>query len=161
MTLDILKYAKRYHVTVSFLADTGLKEATEKVQKYNLLLRDIPINELLSAGDLEKVGDAVGLIFSHLNKKLRISQYPIKRALQFVEAISKDLNDQLIKILEEKRLMHQSFEDFIQVYQGACATLEIWDENIKEFITVARELTRKRGDKFIRKFFYLKCSHQS
>ena len=39
LTLDILKYAKRYHVTVSFLADTGLKEATEKVQKFNLLLK--------------------------------------------------------------------------------------------------------------------------
>lgn len=107
----------------------------------------------MSAVDLAKVGDAVGLIFSHLNKKLRISQYPIKRALQFVEAISKDLNDQLIKILEEKKLMYQTYEHFLQVYQGACATAEIWDENIKEFITVARELTRKRGDKFIRIIF--------
>jgi dynein heavy chain 1 len=41
LTLEILKYAKRYHVTVSFLSDTGLKEATEKVQKFNLLLRVI------------------------------------------------------------------------------------------------------------------------
>ena len=96
------------------------------------------------------------LIFSHLNKKLRISQYPIKRALQFVEAISKDLNDQLLKILEEKKLMYQTFDDFMQVYNGVCATTEIWDENIKEFITVARELTRKRGDKFIRMFYELK-----
>ena len=92
------------------------------------------------------------LIFSHLNKKLRISQYPIKRALQFVEAISKDLNDQLIKILEEKKLMHQRFQDFIEVYHGVCGTIDIWDENVKEFISVSRELTRKRGDKFIRNF---------
>lgn len=99
------------------------------------------------------MGDAVGLIFSHLNKKLRISQYPIKRALEFVEAISKDLNDQLVKILEEKRLMYQNFEDFMTVFHGVCETIDIWDENIKEFITIARELTRKRGDKFIRMFF--------
>lgn len=110
---------------------------------------------MLSALDLKKIGDAVGLIFSHLNKKLRISQYPIKRALEFVEAISKDLNDQLVKILEEKRLMYLSFEEFMDVYQDVCETLEIWDENVKEFITISRELTRKRGDKFIRKFVWL------
>lgn len=71
-----------------------------------------------------------------------------------MEAISKDLNDQLIKILDEKKLMYQSYEDFLHVYKKACATTEIWDENTKEFITVARELTRKRGDKFIRMVFF-------
>lgn len=30
LTLDILKHAKRFHATVSFIADTGLKEATDK-----------------------------------------------------------------------------------------------------------------------------------
>lgn len=29
LTLDILKHAKRFHATVSFIADTGLKEATD------------------------------------------------------------------------------------------------------------------------------------
>ena len=106
--------------------------------------------------DLTKIGNAVGLIFSHLNKKLRISQYPIKRALDFVEAISKDLNDQLVKILDQKRLMYLSFEDFMEIYKGVCDITEIWDDNVKEFITIARELTRKRGDKFIRKFLFIR-----
>jgi len=30
LTLGILKHAKRFHATVSFIADTGLKEATDK-----------------------------------------------------------------------------------------------------------------------------------
>lgn len=29
LTLDILKHAKRFHATVSFIADTGLKEQME------------------------------------------------------------------------------------------------------------------------------------
>ncbi len=29
LALDVLKHAKRFHATVSFIADTGLKEATE------------------------------------------------------------------------------------------------------------------------------------
>jgi dynein heavy chain 1 len=49
LTLEVLKSAKRFHATVSFLADTGLKEATEQVQKYNILMKDFPLNELLSA----------------------------------------------------------------------------------------------------------------
>jgi dynein heavy chain 1 len=28
LALDVLKHAKRFHATVSFIADTGLKEAT-------------------------------------------------------------------------------------------------------------------------------------
>ena len=30
LTLEILKHAKRFHATVSFIADTGSKEATDK-----------------------------------------------------------------------------------------------------------------------------------
>lgn len=29
LTMDVLKHAKRFHATVSFIADTGLKEATD------------------------------------------------------------------------------------------------------------------------------------
>jgi dynein heavy chain 1 len=29
LAMDVLKHAKRFHATVSFIADTGLKEATD------------------------------------------------------------------------------------------------------------------------------------
>ena len=41
LTLDVLKNAKRFQATVSFSADTGLKEKTDTVQKYNQLMREI------------------------------------------------------------------------------------------------------------------------
>jgi len=69
LTLDILKTAKRYHTTVSFLADTGLKEASDNVHKYNLLMKDFPLNELLAATDLEKIQESLVQIFGHINKK--------------------------------------------------------------------------------------------
>ncbi|KAI5301538.1 hypothetical protein KEM55_001664, partial [Ascosphaera atra] len=95
LTMDILRHAKRYQTTLSFQADTGLKDTTEMVQKYNQLMRDFPLDELLSATSLQRVHDALNLIFSHLNKKLRICPYPIKRALSLVEAISADLDSQV------------------------------------------------------------------
>ena len=69
-TLDLLKSAKRFHATVSFIADTGIKDCMEMVLKYNLLMKDFPINDLLSAPDLEKIRDSVEAIFTHFTKKV-------------------------------------------------------------------------------------------
>ena len=57
------------------------------VHKYNQLMEDFPLNDLLSSTDLNKVHESLTLIFSHLNRKLRVSPYPIRRALSLVEAI--------------------------------------------------------------------------
>ncbi|XP_016418464.1 cytoplasmic dynein 1 heavy chain 1-like [Sinocyclocheilus rhinocerous] len=42
LTLDILKHGKRFHATVSFDTDTGLKQAVETVNDYNPLMKDFP-----------------------------------------------------------------------------------------------------------------------
>ncbi|KAF9287595.1 hypothetical protein BGZ68_001583 [Mortierella alpina] len=149
LTLDILKHAKRFHATVSFIADTGLKEGTDKVHKYNQLMRDFPLNELLSATDATKVRDSLLLIFGHLNKKLKLSPYPIRRALPFVEAISRDLNDQLLRVLGSRRLMYMDYDDFEKATAGAVEVFKTWDTLIKDFTDVAREVTRKRLEKFL------------
>ncbi|CAO1623252.1 unnamed protein product [Jaminaea pallidilutea] len=149
LTLGILRNAKRFHATVSFLADTGLKDCAEKVHNYNLLMKDFPLNELLSATDLAKCRDAVYAIFSHLNKKLRISPYPVKRALPLVEAISRDLNESLGKVLSSQRLMYQEFTGFCDVIAATNDVFAAWDESMKEFVNIAREVTRKRQEKFI------------
>lgn len=92
LVLDVLKSAKRFHATISFIADTGLKEATDTgesrrkqyspstplflllpVQKYNALMKDFPLNDLLSATDLDKIRDSLYVIFGHINKKLKVT----------------------------------------------------------------------------------------
>jgi len=85
LALDVLKHAKRFRATVSFIADTGLKEAadigercawdklTTPVHKHNILMKDFPLDEMLAATDLEKVREAVISIFAHINKKLKLS----------------------------------------------------------------------------------------
>jgi dynein heavy chain 1 len=149
LTMEILRTAKRFQATVSFTADTGLKEATEKVQKYNQLMRDFPLDELLSATSLPKIQDAIGLIFAHLNKKLRICPYPIRRALPLVEAISADLDLQLHSLLHGRSLMHLDYREFNNLIATTESIWKAWDENVKEFTNVAREVTRRRNEKFI------------
>ena len=97
LTLDVLKHGKRFHATVSFDTDTGLKQATATVNDYNPLMKDFPINDLLSATELDRIRVSVQGIFSHL-RKIRNTKYPITRALRLVEAISRDVVTQMLKV---------------------------------------------------------------
>ena len=149
LTMEVLRNAKRFQATVSFDADTGLKDAYETVQKYNQLMRDFPLEDLLSASTLQKVREALGLIFAHINKKLRPSTYPIRRALSLVEAISKDLDGRIHTLMHGRSLMRLKFEDFVAVIRVMESIWRAWNENVKEFTNVARDHMRKRNDKFI------------
>lgn len=149
LVLETLKYARRFHATVSFIADTGIKPSLAKVQKYNIFMRDFPINKLLSSQDLSSVNEAVIGIFGHMNKKIRVAGYPIARALPFVGGISADLHIQMSKILSKSHLLRVDFERLKIIVNEAKQIFAQWDELLKEFINVAREVTRKRGDRFI------------
>ncbi|KAJ5199992.1 Dynein heavy chain domain-2 [Penicillium cf. griseofulvum] len=149
LTMDILRHAKRYQPTLSFVADTGLKEATELVQKYNQLMRDFPLDELLSATSLQKVQESLNLIFTHLNKKLKICPYPIKRALSLVEAISGDLDKKIHELITGHTILHLDYREFRSLMKTTQVIWRTWEENLKEFTNVARESTRRRNEKFI------------
>ncbi|KAF1817029.1 putative dynein heavy chain, cytosolic [Eremomyces bilateralis CBS 781.70] len=149
LTLEVLRHAKRFQATVSFSADTGLKETMEMVQKYNLLMRDFPLEELLSSQSLAKVKEAIILIFSHLNKKLRASPYPIKRAIPFVEAISSDLDAKIHSLVNGRRLMHLEYREFQQVIEITNGIWIAWEDQLRGFTNVARETLKRRKDGFI------------
>ncbi|GJN87844.1 hypothetical protein Rhopal_000799-T1 [Rhodotorula paludigena] len=149
LTLDVLKHAKRFHATVSFIADTGLNDAFKTVHDYNVLMKDFPLNDLLAATDLAKVQESILLIFGHINKKLKLSPYPVRRALPLVEAISRDLNSQLLKVLSAQRLTYSDYPLFERAMSACSAVFHAWDDSFKEFTNVAREVTRKRAEKFI------------
>ncbi|KAK9369733.1 dynein heavy chain, N-terminal region 1-domain-containing protein [Lipomyces kononenkoae] len=149
LTIAVLKHAKRFHATISFTSDTGLKESMELVKKYNLLMHEFPIDDLLSAPTLLRLKEATVNVFNHLNRKIKVSPYPIRRALPLVEAISGDLDSQFHALLSGRRLMHLEYSEFQRVASVADDVFSTWDYQIKEFTNVAREVTRKRAEKFI------------
>lgn len=112
-------------------------------------MKDFPLNELLSATDLDKIQESLVLIFGHINRKLKLSPYPIRRALPLVEAISRDFNDQLLRILTSQRLPYTPYETFDRLLSQTMNIFRTWDDLVKEFTNVAREVTRKRSEKFI------------
>jgi hypothetical protein len=119
------------------------------VHKYNILMKDFPLNELLSSTDLDKINESIILIFGHLNRKLKLSPYPIRRALPLVEAISRDFNDTLLRLLTSHRLAYTQYDTFERLLAQTATIFRTWDEWLKEFTNVAREVTRRRNEKFI------------
>lgn len=149
LTLEVLRQAKRHAIAVSFQADTGFADATDRVQKYNQLMRDFPLEELLSATTLEKVVEALDNIFAHLNKKLRITPYPVSRSLHLVGAISGDLDSRLHELLHGRTMMHLEFPEFQALVKDTEKVWAAWELGTKEFTNVAREATRRNREKFI------------
>jgi hypothetical protein len=165
--MDYLRNAKRYHSTVSFIANTGFKEATDigvfnvsahrplelivgpLVHKYNQLMKDLPLDELLSATDVDKIQESLSLIFGHIDRKLHVAPYPIRRALPLAEAVSRDFNEQLTRVLTSRRLLYTPYDTFERLLTQVMNIFRTWDGPMKGFTDVARELTRKRSEKFI------------
>lgn len=159
LTLDILKHGKRFHATVSFDTDTGLKQALATVNDYNPLMKDFPINDLLSATELERIRAAVQQIFLHM-RKIRNTKYPIQRVLRLVEAISRDLSQQLLKVLGTRRLMHIPFDEFEKVMTQCFEVFNTWDDEYDKLTGLLRDFVKKKRDEHMKMVWRVSPAHK-
>ncbi|KAI1728166.1 dynein heavy chain and region d6 of dynein motor domain-containing protein [Ditylenchus destructor] len=143
LTLEALKLGKRFHATVSFDADTGLKETAAKVTDYNQIMKDIPLNDLVSATDVIGVRQALANIFAAL-RKIRNSKYPAKRAMDFFAAISSDTCSQIIRIVRPRRLMHLPITELDEIMKSCYSVFAYWDEEGDKLQSMFRELAKKQ-----------------
>ncbi|KAG1662035.1 Dynein heavy chain, cytoplasmic [Nymphon striatum] len=159
LTLDILKKGKRFHATLSFDTDTGLKQALSTVNDYNPLMKDFPLNDLLAATELDKIRSALTAIFSHL-RKIRNTKYPIQRCLRLVEAISRDLSSQLLKVLGTRRLMHIPFDEFEKVMNACFDVFSTWDDEYDKLQGLLRDLVKKKRDEQMKMVWRISPAHK-
>ncbi|RMX44013.1 hypothetical protein pdam_00012965 [Pocillopora damicornis] len=159
LTLDILKHGKRFHATVSFDTDTGLKQALATVNDYNPLMKDFPLDDLLAATELDKIRAALSAIFSHL-KKIRSTKYPIQRALRLVEAISRDLSSQLLKVLGTRRLMHITHEEFEKIMVACFEVFTTWDDEYEKLQTLLRDIVKKKREESLKMVWRVNPAHK-
>uniref|UniRef100_A0A146KZ76 Dynein heavy chain, cytoplasmic n=1 Tax=Lygus hesperus TaxID=30085 RepID=A0A146KZ76_LYGHE len=159
LTLDILKHGKRFHATVSFDTDTGLKQALAMVNDYNPLMKDFPINDLLSATELDRIRLAVQQIFTHL-RKIRNTKYPMQRGLRLVEAISRDLTTQLLKVLGTRRLMHIPFDEFEKVMQQCSLVFSTWDDEYDKLQGLLRDIVKKKREEQMKMVWRVMPAHK-
>ncbi|XP_073434094.1 cytoplasmic dynein 1 heavy chain 1 isoform X2 [Dendrobates tinctorius] len=159
LTLDILKHGKRFHATVSFDTDTGLKQALETVNDYNPLMKDFPLNDLLSATELDKIRQALVAIFTHL-RKIRNTKYPILRALRLVEAISRDLSSQLLKVLGTRKLMHVAYEEFEKVMVTCFEVFQTWDDEYEKLQVLLRDIVKRKREENLKMVWRINPAHR-
>ncbi|XP_014790579.2 cytoplasmic dynein 1 heavy chain 1 [Octopus bimaculoides] len=159
LTLEILKHGKRFHATVSFDTDTGLRSAMVTVNDYNQLMKDFPLNDLLAATELDRIRAALQAIFNHL-KKIRPTKYPIQRALRLVEAISRDLSTQLLKVLGTRRLMHIPYDDFEKVMSACFEVFSTWDDEYDKLQGLLRDQVKKKREEHLRMVWRVNPAHK-
>eukprot|EP01053_Blabericola_migrator_P008291 Blabericola_migrator_1__8290@NODE_42_length_17171_cov_64_374065_g38_i0_p1_GENE_NODE_42_length_17171_cov_64_374065_g38_i0NODE_42_length_17171_cov_64_374065_g38_i0_p1_ORF_typecomplete_len4774_score977_70AAA_6/PF12774_7/1_1e148AAA_6/PF12774_7/8_3e02AAA_6/PF12774_7/17DHC_N2/PF08393_13/2_5e03DHC_N2/PF08393_13/7_2e118AAA_8/PF12780_7/1_4e03AAA_8/PF12780_7/1_4e03AAA_8/PF12780_7/27AAA_8/PF12780_7/8_4e92DHC_N1/PF08385_12/1_5e89DHC_N1/PF08385_12/65DHC_N1/PF08385_12/1_8e03DHC_N1/PF08385_12/2_2e02DHC_N1/PF08 len=142
LQLKILTDNKR---CLFFAEGTGVGRKLEDVLNVNSMMKDFPINELLSAPDLESVKHAIQSIFLQFRKLKGAPSYPIPRAWQLVEAISRDLSTQMIKVLTKERLMDQDDILFENTMSQCMDIFNAWDDEIRRMRELSRSLAKQRN----------------
>ena len=131
----------------------------EKVKDYNQLMKDFPIKDILASDSLESIRRAILSVFLHL-KKMRNTNYPTDRAVSLVEAISKDLLMQLLKVLSTQKLMIITYPEFEVVHSSSKKVFVSWDEDFERFQTQLRDLGKKRREESVKFHIKFNLSHK-
>ena len=145
LILNILIHGEKCNATVSVHMDIDLRLALATVKDYKPLINYFPIYDLLSATELDSISTAVQGIFDHL-KNIRNTNYPIQRALRLVEAISKDVSSQLLKVLGTRRLMYIPCEEFDNVMSQCHDVFTTWDDKYEELQVLMRDIVKQNRD---------------
>ena len=122
-------------------------------------MREFPINDLISATELNKITQAIQQIYSHM-RKLRNTKYPVQRCLRFLEAISRDLCSQMLKVLGIRRLMHIAFDEFEKVMNNCFDVFNTWDDQYDKLHTVLRDLGKRSRDESTKIVWRLNLHHK-
>lgn len=145
ITLAVLKRAKRYLATMTFSADHGLGPALQRVSSVMTLMKDFPMNSILSATDISQLTQGVITVFTHL-KKIRVTdEYKLSRLLHLVEVMSSDLTEQIVSLLRGYNLVQLPFDQFEQLINQCKDLFSTWHRQVAALYELVKELSKRRG----------------
>jgi len=64
-----------------------------------------------------------------------------------LEALAKDLNSQVVKVLGNKNLMYMDYQDLKVIREEVKEVFESWFSNLKGFRELVRTAMPRRGDR--------------
>lgn len=146
ITLDILRQANRIHTMMSFHTDTGLEHALNICTTANILMKDFPANKLLSSDSIDSISESIDAIFGHMKKLKHNDSYPLIKAQQIIDLVSKDMAYQLMRILHRDRLMALEWDEFSKIMKQSQTIFTTWEENYKLFKEIVRNQARRKGN---------------
>ena len=93
-------------------------------------MSDLPLNDLLSATDIPRVREGLERIDQVLRKK----SYPSHRLPQLLEALARDMHDQLLRVLGGMQLMSAPLSQFHEALLATEDVLEQWSARVESLV---------------------------
>eukprot|EP00756_Hemistasia_phaeocysticola_P037796 Hpha_TRINITY_DN16720_c2_g6::TRINITY_DN16720_c2_g6_i1::g.79659::m.79659/K10413/DYNC1H; dynein heavy chain 1, cytosolic len=133
--IDILRRSGKVFLSgVSALeTECGLRDCANNVKEYLHFLHDFPVGKLHQAKSIEAMSKAVTEIYDHMKKHLKSTKYPILRAMNLIDAVTRDFNRQLLKILSPQGLLDLDFDDFERETRGCETLFSDWTTQYRRF----------------------------
>lgn len=130
-----------------------------KANNLSSFFKDIRIDELMTSHKLSDISNIISNILNQFKNIIRL-EYENSRAQQFVEVLSRDLNNQMVKILSNDDLMFIPYADFKDHYEKAQDIFKRFDDHAAYFITrrgrpAPTRLDRTRPDQVVLTYQYL------
>lgn len=141
VTLKILSLKKKVGITTAFYCDLNFKRKLEECTVCNNFTSEIPISDLLFANNMNDVQQAIDKIFKQFKRINQFLDYTVERLYLLVEALSKDLNQQMIKILSEYKLMEMPYGKYLELQKQIEGVFGKWNSEFWHFCVVIHKPT--------------------
>jgi dynein heavy chain 1 len=145
ITLNVLNRAKRYLVMTTFQADHGLGPAIKRVESVMILMKEFPIDAILSATDINQLNQGVTVVFTHLKKIRSAHEYKLARLLHLVEVISSDVAQQVVSLLRVYSLIQVPYDQFEQLLSSCKELFANWHRQLSSLYEMVKEASKRRG----------------
>ena len=143
--LDLLKRSNRVFLPgVSGLEhESGLRECMTTVKDYLSLFQDFPLQKMHQARSIDALQAAVGGLFQYMNKHVKSMKYPIPRMVNLIDAVTRDFNKQLLKILSTG-LLDMDYDVFVTETAGCDTLFSEWTTHYRRFNESAKQQAKKQ-----------------
>lgn len=153
-TLQVLNLGKRQRVVAAFESETGIKDATEKSLMMNAVLKDLPLEDMLSISNddgkaLSKLELALQNLFTYLKRLKNYGMFSISRAKDLLSGVYIEITKKLIHILQARVLLNINIEAFNEKILLVNSFLSTLEDNVTSGTELLRELSRKRDERLI------------
>eukprot|EP01065_Artemidia_motanka_P046736 TRINITY_DN7156_c0_g1_i1.p1 TRINITY_DN7156_c0_g1~~TRINITY_DN7156_c0_g1_i1.p1 ORF type:complete len:4841 (+),score=1881.44 TRINITY_DN7156_c0_g1_i1:123-14645(+) len=144
--IDLLRRSGRIFLTgvQALEVECGLQECSKNVREYLHILHDFPVNKLLQAKSIDAMSAAVTEIYDHIRKHLKTTKFPVLRIMNLIDAVTRDFNKQLLKLLSPQGLLDLDFDDFERETRGCEVLFSDWTTSYRRFNEDAKKQARRQ-----------------
>ena len=149
LTKLVLKRTNRISEEIVREAETNLEKAVTVVEGSYSFVRDFPIELVLSANDIcPDLETAVAKCLRHFTKlKFASAGYDLLRASRLLSALGSEVHHRLLAILQDRKVMKISLEDFLTLHEQCQQFFRVWDQEFTSVRNVLTDIEKRKGIK--------------